>query len=513
MSFLHSLNSRQKIALKETRRSVLIVAGPGTGKTKTLVGKIIYLLNFKKIPAQSILALTFTQKASREIKQRIKNDLPPGQPVPFIGTFHGLSLKILKHQAQSQKLTPKIIDEKTRRSLINELIYQNKTPAAAAKQISFRELSLFISKTKSSLKPAPANILAPLVKHYNQILKEQNLRDFDDLLQNLYQLLKNNPSFQKNIQQQYKFILIDEFQDTSPLQYQLIKAIAHPRFCRLFAIGDPLQSIYGFRLAHSRTFSDFLKDFPHSRKIIFKINYRNAPCIISASHDLFPQSPRLIPASKDDPAGRVCLVATLNQYTEADWIIKEISRQLGGLDLNQASRENSRRQKPINFSDFAVIFRLHHLGRTLKNKFKNSGIPYQTVGGDTFFEKPIIQFIISWLFYLDSPKKELIYQIKKMPFSKIPAACFYQKKSLSKSQKQKLKNFTQKKKIIQNFYRKNKSLFKLTEKIIQSFALTPKNKAQAVVFQNDLDELYNTLLAFEQEPEALKKFTRYLKKI
>jgi len=245
--------------------------------------------------------------------------------------------------------------------------------------------------------PAPPTAfqqqLTKLLDTYNFQLATQQLIDFDDLLVKTAELLQQNQRLAKKIGRQYQYILIDEFQDTHPLQYQIVKLItAQQTQPNITVIGDPLQSIYSFRGASSDIFHQFQQDFAGAQIINLTINYRSRPQLISLSHSLFPKS-QLLTADLQTPA-QINLITTLNEQSESQWIINAINQQLGGTDLNQASDFQHHNQQR-NLADFAVIFRTHHLAHTLEMALEKSGIPYQIIGGLSLFEKKELAFLIT----------------------------------------------------------------------------------------------------------------------
>lgn len=373
MNRWEELNDEQRRALAITTGPLLITAGPGTGKTKTLTSKIIHLLTEQGVPAHDIIALTFTKKAAAEMKSRVQQMVGSHQPLPFIGTFHALAHDLLTRQGKEVT----IISEKDRDDILRGIRKQLR----AEGQIdipSIREFSLLISKHKSQLTPALSSSeeragvrLYPNVpSHYNKLLHARGLSDYDDLLLEAVGLLEADTN-----RSPLQALLIDEFQDTNAVQYQMIKLLAGPP-CHICAIGDPLQSIYGFRGATPHSFDFFKKDFQNTQEVTLTKNYRSGAAIIDASSALFHDMAKLAPQIAA-PAS-VALVSTVNERTEAAWIAAEISRLMGGTNLNEVGATTSNEQ--LRFNDFAVIYRTHEVGRVLEQTFTDSGIPYQIIG-------------------------------------------------------------------------------------------------------------------------------------
>jgi superfamily I DNA/RNA helicase len=395
-------NLEQKKAVESTNNTILINAGPGTGKTKTLIGRINYLTTEKQVNPQNILAITFTKKAASEIKERLTS--LGLNKVPYITTFHGFGYDILKKH--NDELT--LIEEEERNRLIKQIILSD--DLQQYQTLNIRELSLFISNAKSSLNKS---IHQNLLESYNKILADKNYIDFDDLLRMTYEFLRSNPTELQSLQTQYSYILIDEFQDTNPLQYELIK-LFYSSCTNLFVIGDPFQSIYSFRGADSSIFDTFKNDFPNTEKITLNINYRSRTNIVTASNNVFQNQINLVAHSTE--SGKVTIVETLNEYTEADYILADIENKIGGSDLLKAGTLSSQEHVHAGFNDFAIIYRNHRLSDILRDKLKTSGIPFQIVGEGSVYEQPIIKCITSILTYMYTQDSIVFNHLKDNPY-------------------------------------------------------------------------------------------------
>ena len=235
--------------------------------------------------------------------------------------------------------------------------------------------------------------------------------DYDDLLLRLYILLQENSEKVFPFKNNFTHILIDEFQDTNTLQYEIVKLLLKSN--NLFIIGDPFQSIYSFRGAQEEILHTLKKDFPESQVITLDTNYRSALEIITASSALFPEKIPLKPFSQKK--GDVCLVKTLNEYTEGEYIAEMINKKIGGTDLIRAG-DFQEEKREVRFSDFAVIYRTHAIGWIIERKLSDSGIPYQIIGGKTIYEQPEISFIINLLQYIW--RKDSLY-LKNLLFSPV----------------------------------------------------------------------------------------------
>ncbi|HLA03857.1 MAG TPA: ATP-dependent helicase [Patescibacteria group bacterium] len=381
-AYLKELNKEQIKAAKSSSPFIEILAGPGTGKTKTLVARIRFLLE-KKIKPGQILAITFTRKAADEISRRL------GNRKVFTGTFHSLALLILKEAG----IEPEIIPEQKRLLLIKKL-RQDKALEVGISALTARELGLIISRSKSS-NIVPANYKV-LVNLYQLLLKKEKLSDFDDLLLDAYEQLKTSAELQQKFSSRFSHLLVDEFQDTNEIQYKLLKELDAQN---IFIIGDPLQAIYAFRGSDSSIFEKFENDFKPERIVLNK-NYRSGLKIVAAAYSLFPDV--AVPHALNDTVDSVQLWQTLNEFTEADFILAQIARNLGGLDLNQAGELNVHEKEKDEFSDYAVIYRTHGMSRILQQRFKDSGIPFQVIGGNSILSDKTLNFLCLLYGYLFS---------------------------------------------------------------------------------------------------------------
>jgi ATP-dependent DNA helicase UvrD/PcrA len=373
------LNTEQRRAAEAGDGPLLIVAGPGTGKTKTLAARIAHLVA-TGTPPERILALTFTKKAAEEMRGRVAALLKPSQRVaahsPHISTFHSLC-----HQLLGDDLD--FIAEPARLQLIRLLPKQT-----AFKGLSARELGLLISRAKNMAEDDPA--LQKLVRAYDAALAEQGLFDFDDLLVRARDLLYSDEAARQRFQSRFTHILVDEFQDTNRLQYELLQLMRGTD--NLFVIGDPLQSIYGFRGAGGDIFDRFAADFPEATTITLIINYRSAPEIVNVANTLFAEAPNLVPSKAD--AGHVRAVLVLNEYSEAQWVLDDIQRRIGGGDMLRGVSDDDNSQH-CTLQDFAIVYRNRAAAMAMQRAVEASGLPYQVVGEGSPYEKPQVQAIIA----------------------------------------------------------------------------------------------------------------------
>ncbi|HET9412031.1 MAG TPA: ATP-dependent helicase [Candidatus Saccharimonadales bacterium] len=357
------LNLQQQLAVEATEGPVAIIAGPGTGKTKTLAARITHLVQSGKAQPNQILALTFTKKAAQEMAERIN------QTGVVVSTFHALCSTLL-----DKNFT--FATEQERQRIIKEL---PKPQPYAGKTV--RELALLVSLIKNQA----AQDEHGFAKAYNHAMHAQGLVDFDDLLVMARDLLLQDPTKRPA----FSYVLVDEFQDTNALQYQLLKLLLSND--NIFVIGDPNQSIYGFRGAHGSIFESFKNDFAACKEITLGINYRSAPQIVALANSIFADSPQLSAFRQD--SGSVRAIQLLNEYSEAQWVLDYIQQTIGGGDLLTASHH----EQPRSLKDIAIVYRTRHAGRVVQKYIADSGLPFQVVGEGSPYAKPEAQTLIALL--------------------------------------------------------------------------------------------------------------------
>ncbi|HSX29619.1 MAG TPA: ATP-dependent helicase [Candidatus Saccharimonadales bacterium] len=368
-----TLNPAQRAAVTAADGPVVIIAGPGTGKTKTLTARVQHLLATKQATPQQILALTFTKKAAEEMRTRVG---PAGKRADIL-TFHALCHDVLGGEFS-------FISEAARLQLIKQL-----PRPASLKGLSVREVALRISRAKNMADDDPD--VRRLTRAYTHALEASELADFDDLLTRTKTLLESDPTARAAIQSRYTHILVDEFQDTNLLQYELLKSLRGND--NVFVIGDPEQSIYGFRGASGDIFAQFAADFPKHTAVTLTTNYRSAPEIVRLSNSIASAAPDLEP---NDHAGTgiVQAVCVLNEYSEAAWVVREIQRAIGGGDMLAAvSDDDARVHRSLR--DFAVVYRSRSAAVTVQKAMEQSGLPYQVAGDGSPYDTPVLQSLIA----------------------------------------------------------------------------------------------------------------------
>lgn len=399
MDILQGLNPAQKEAVETLEGPLLILAGAGSGKTKTLTHRIANLIAHGVQPS-SILAVTFTNKAAREMRERLwrltdgRGDLPPRNFMPYMGTFHGICVKILRIEAEALKLDRNFViyDTDDQISLIKRTIKNLRL--SDEKSLKPKSIQSIISKSKnegltpdeyeaSALYPNQKHI-AKIFKRYELDKKNANALDFDDLLLKALELFENNPDIRKKWQQKFAHILIDEYQDTNMVQYHLIKMLVGPER-NLCVVGDDWQSIYSWRGADFTNILHFERDFPGAKVIKLEQNYRSTGNILAASQKIINENKTrtdktlFTEAENGDP---VDIESLRDETEEANFVARKI------YELH--------RQFP-NFSDFAVLYRTNAQSYTFERAFINYHIPYKIIGGVRFYDRKEVKDVLAIL--------------------------------------------------------------------------------------------------------------------
>ncbi len=410
MAGLTGLNAEQREAVVSDDPVLAIVAGPGTGKTKTLVARIVHLVQDLSVKPSSITAVTFTNKAAGEMRERLEKELGGKKLVKemTIGTFHAIGRKLLEEHGKPVC----IVDEAAAGGIAAEILKQK-----GLNLLPTRFLQA-VSRAKSGLS-LEESIPPEAMKAYSEALSEQGLMDFDDILLNTLRISESGSIKLDS----FSHLLVDEFQDINDIQYRLIRAWHPggdtPGQGSLFVIGDPDQAIYGFRGSDSRCFERLSADYPALRRIRLVRNYRSAPPIvrcalaaigpnpsIEAERVLLPQ----VPDTTDGQQAAVRLLDAPDDFSEAVFIAKEINRIVGGMDMLDAqslcTRAGSR-----GFSEIAVLYRTHRQAEVLEACLRKEGIPYVVTGRDALFdEKPVRTALAFFRSLLEPANKEALYR-------------------------------------------------------------------------------------------------------
>lgn len=398
-TLLSGLNEIQTKAVEATDGPILILAGAGSGKTRVLTHRVAHLISEKKIDPQSILCITFTNKAAGEMKERILHLLEdsPTKSTPVMGTFHSICSKILRREGGAIGLPPgfSIYDENDALDAIKEamgnlnLNNQKISPSAIRHTISGAKNEL-ISELEypQYARGFFQETVAKVYIEYQKILRRNKALDFDDLLLKVIHLFQSNPTILLRYQIQFRYILVDEYQDTNAVQYQLIKMLAS-RNRNIAVVGDASQSIYGFRGADFRNIVNFKKDYPEAKVFNLEQNYRSTQTILDAAHSVISENkshPILSLWTDKKEGSKIKLFQARTEVDEAIYIINQI------------------KQSGLPLSSFAILYRTNAQSRSLEEAFLRQGIPYKLYGGVQFYERKEIKDVLSYLKLIANPE-------------------------------------------------------------------------------------------------------------
>ena len=405
---LDSLNEKQKEAVTTIEGPVLVVAGPGSGKTRVLTHRVAYLIE-QGVAPQNILAVTFTNKAANEMKERIQKLLAasrfakPATPahLPTLGTFHSVCARILR--ADTDKLGYKkdfvIFDDKDSLAMIKKVMNELEI---SQEQFKPETIQNIISQSKSELiderlysETAQEGYfqatVAKIYQAYQTRLKNANAMDFDDLLMQTVKLFRLDPTILEKYQNKFKYLLVDEYQDTNHAQYIFVGLLA-AKNRHICAVGDFDQSIYGFRGADFRNILNFEKDYPEARLVFLEENYRSTQNILETAHSIIIKNAnrkenKLWTQNKAGHA--IVLYSAKDEQDEGNFVIKQISRL--------------RKQQGFDFKDFTILYRTNAQSRAIEESFLRYGFPYKVVGSLKFYERKEIKDLLAYLRFIQNP--------------------------------------------------------------------------------------------------------------
>ncbi|MDQ0223152.1 DNA helicase PcrA [Streptococcus moroccensis] len=403
---LQGMNDRQAEAVQTTEGPLLIMAGAGSGKTRVLTHRIAYLIDEKMVNPWNILAITFTNKAAREMRERAFQ-LNPATQDSLIATFHSMCVRILRRDADhigyNRNFT--IVDPGEQRTLMKRIL---KTLNLDPKKWNERAILGTISNAKNDLIDDVAyekmagdmysQIVAKCYSAYQKELRQSEAVDFDDLIMLTLRLFDQNPDVLTYYQQRYQYIHVDEYQDTNHAQYQLVKLLAS-RFKNICVVGDADQSIYGWRGADMQNILDFEKDYPEAKVVLLEENYRSTKTILQAANDVI-QNNRHRREKKlwtQNPDGEsIVYYRATDEQDESVYVARTID------DLIQ--------EHNYRYRDFAVLYRTNAQSRTIEEALLKSNIPYTMVGGTKFYSRKEIRDVIAYLNIIANPADNLSFE-------------------------------------------------------------------------------------------------------
>src|SRR3954466_12012973 len=395
-----TLNPAQREAVEHVQGPLLVLAGAGSGKTRVLTMRIAALIDRHGVPPDRIFAVTFTNKAAGEMKHRIGQLLHRDPAGLWIGTFHALSARLLRREAELLGFTRRftIYDEDDRLSLIRRLMEQQGHstklfPPRAVQSVISAAKNRMVSPSELSARASfdrLTEVAAEVYAALGPALKGANAMDFDDLLLHPLTLFREHPDRLRVYQNRFSYILVDEFQDTNRAQYQLIRLLgAHGNVC---AVGDDDQSIYGWRGADVRNMQDFLKDFPGAKLVRLEENYRSTQIVLDAANGVIAENTGRIGktlTTRRRGGESVTLVAAADERDEAEWVVRELQKRSAAADWT--------------YSEMAVLYRTNSQSRALEEAFRRAGVPYRLIGAISFYERREVKDLLAYLRLIANP--------------------------------------------------------------------------------------------------------------
>ena len=388
------LNPQQQTALKYIDGPLLVLAGAGSGKTSVITQKIAYLVEHCDIPARNIAAVTFTNKAAREMKARVSNLLSAQRSKGLtVSTFHNLGLTIIRTEIKTLgfKSGFSILDQEDCRNLLKELLVRHselddKLIDSVQNTISnWKNALLEPGNATSVANSTGEQSIAMLYERYQRALKAYNAVDFDDLIMTPVMLFRQHPEVLAKWQRRIRYLLVDEYQDTNLAQYELVKTLVNEKQA-LTVVGDDDQSIYAWRGARPENLMQLQEDFPSLEIVKLEQNYRSTGRILGAANKLIDNNPHLIPKtlwSELGPGDPLRFITSENEDTECERVVNEI------IDM--------RLKRRCKYSDFAVLYRGNYQAKLVEIKLQTQSIPYEITGGQSFYAKTEIKDVMAYL--------------------------------------------------------------------------------------------------------------------
>ena len=407
--FLSGLNERQREAVEAIDGPLLIVAGPGSGKTRLITYRIAYLLRVVGLPPSRVGAVTFTNKAAREMKERIRTVVAYGADRLTVGTFHAFCAQILRRDGDAMGLDRSfaIYDDPDQLEMVKRSMRETD---ADPKLFSPRAIQSAISGAKSQLLTADGftmrtasyfdEVVGRVYQRYEALMVQADALDFDDLLLKTFLLLSDHQPVAEKYQDRYSQFMIDEFQDTNVAQYAIARLIAqkHRNLC---VVGDPDQSIYSWRNADIRNILSFQKDFPDAKVVALEQNYRSTQTILDAASRLISANSQRVEKElfTNNGAGeQISIVEGYDEQEEAQIVLREVG---------QLTRSKGASQAPYRLGDIAVMYRVNAQSRALEEACRRYGVPYQLIGGTKFYQRQEVKDVAAYLRLLANPNDDV----------------------------------------------------------------------------------------------------------
>ena len=412
LSLLEKLNEKQREAASQIDGSILILAGAGSGKTRTITYRIAHMIENIGISPYSILAVTFTNKAAKEMRERVEDLVGELAKSCTISTFHSFGMRLLRMYSAEVGYSPNftIYDTDDQKRIIKAIL-KGQNITLNGNKLTERELISIISKIKEEIKTIEEysvmnKQIVEVYEKYNRSLIESNAMDFSDILLNTYKLLQNSSILEK-IQKKYKYIMIDEYQDTNNLQYKIIDLIAR-KSSNLCVVGDENQSIYGFRGANILNILNFENNYNNAKIIKLEENYRSTSTILDAANELIKNNK----SSKDKKLWTQNGKGELIKVLVCDNARDEVSKII---DIIKENHENG-----IPYKDMTILYRTNMQSRVFEEGLLRYNIPHKVFGGISFYSRAEIKDIIAYLSIIVNPQDELnLQRIVNVPKRKV----------------------------------------------------------------------------------------------
>lgn len=423
--FLNTLNLQQKQAVLHTDGPMIILAGAGSGKTRCITAKVFWLLE-KGIDASELLCVTFTNKAATEMKERIQLMVSGKKKgIPTVATFHALCAKILRIEGKHIGLSPKFLIYDTQ-DQIEAVKTAMETLGISPKEWKPAAILGTISEAKNQLISSTAyqnfarghfqQIVAKVYPAYQNILTKNDAVDFDDLLLKTVSLFEKNPSVLEKYQNKFRYILVDEYQDTNHAQYILTKLLAS-KWQNICVVGDFSQSIYSWRGADFQNLKNFEKDFTNTKVFMLSQNYRSTQKILDAAHAVISKNTThpILSLWTENPKGdEIILYEARNEQAETEFIIGTLT-------------ELKYKLSDFSYSDVAILYRTNAQSRSIEEVLLHHGIPYKLIGGTRFYERKEIKDVLAYLRSIINPKDTISYKrIEKLGKGRLAQFIDYQ---------------------------------------------------------------------------------------
>ena len=433
-NLLDSLNPRQRDAVTTAHGPVLVLAGAGSGKTRVIIHRIAHLIQTLDKPAGSILGVTFTNKAAGELQERLREMLGESSRGVHLSTFHALGVSLLRQSIKHLGYRPNFVIYDTQdqsvllKSLLEEHDFGNDEGL-----VDLKSAHAEISRTKTAGLDAESlgqsgdrrlRIVGQIYQEYQRTLKGCNALDFDDILNLTLQLFERHPEAMLPVQERFRYILVDEYQDTNRVQYRLLRHLTqlHQNLC---VVGDDDQSIYAWRGADVQNLLSFERDYPDVKVIRLEQNYRSTQVILDAANQVIANNPQRMPKRlwSEKPGGeRISWIAAESEQEELETVVRRIRMQ---------TLRHGRKHK-----NFAVLYRSNFQARAIEEAFRDGGVPYHVVGATSFYEQQEVRDVLAYLKVIHNPRDEVsLHRVINTPRRGIGQTSLMQANTLARTRR------------------------------------------------------------------------------